>query len=74
MSVDVEQIALDPSEIEASRNKYLWKEMNVIQRMHQELASLYSTKSQDSKRIALLWRAIEEREALLALDGVDINA
>lgn len=43
-----------------------------LQRLHQELASLYTTKSKDSGRIDLLWKAIEEQEALLKLDGIDV--
>lgn len=63
---------MDPNEIEASRNKYLWKQINMVQVLHQELASLYATKSTDDKRKALLWRQIEEKEALLFLEGVTV--
>jgi hypothetical protein len=64
---------LDPTEIEASRNKYLWKQLSSLDILHSELASLYRMVPQDKRRIALVWRAIEEKEALLVLDGVDIN-
>jgi hypothetical protein len=54
------------------RKKYIWKQISTVNVLHQELASLYRTKSTDGKRIRILWNAIEEREALLFLEGVDL--
>lgn len=41
-----------------------------VKRLHQELASLYRTRSRDAQRINTLWREIEKREELLELNGV----
>lgn len=48
--------------------RYLWKEIAAINALHGELASLYRVKSNDRKRINLLWNVIEEKEALLFLE------
>jgi hypothetical protein len=42
-----------------------------LKQLHGELASLYRTKSSDTKRVIILWREIEKREALLELEGVE---
>ena len=55
-----------------SRTKYLWKQIHSVNVLHQELASLYRTKSSDHRRIRILWNAIEEKEALLYLEGVSL--
>ena len=55
------------------KHKYLWRELRELIQLHQELASLYRTKSSDSKRKVILWNAIEQREALLFLEGVDVQ-
>lgn len=57
---------------ETSRTRYLWKQIHTVNVLHQELASLYRTKSTDQKRIRILWNAIEEKEALLYLEGVTL--
>lgn len=57
----------------SGRNRYLWQELRKLQNLHQELASLYQTKSTDTKRKLILWRVIEEKEALLFLEGVDVQ-
>jgi hypothetical protein len=42
-----------------------------VRQLHNELASLYRTKSRDYKRIQLLWDAIERKEAVMILEGKD---
>lgn len=44
--------------------------LHEVNKLHSELASLYGTKSRDTKRIDLLWRAIEARENTLKAEGV----
>lgn len=58
---------IDPRD---ERARWVWREYHRIQVLHQELASLYRTKSTDFKRIRLLWNAIDEGEQILTLEGV----
>lgn len=69
----MEDIGWTLGENTMARDKHIWKELNMLNVLHQELASLYRTNSTDEKRKALLWRAIEEREALLFLEGVTVG-
>lgn len=55
---------------EEERAAWVWREKHKLDLLHSELASYYRTKSNDRKTIALLWRKIEESEALLILEGV----
>lgn len=53
--------------------KYIWKEIYQVTQLHRELASLYRTKSTDRRTINALWNAIEEKEAILFLEGIDLS-
>lgn len=48
----------------------IWRLQHQLDILHSELASLYRTKSNDRKRITMLWSAIEQKEADLVLQGV----
>jgi len=65
---------MHPSELEESRKRYLWKMVHQLDVLHSELASLYRMDSPDQKRIDVIWRAIEEIEMNLTLDGVDYES
>lgn len=41
-----------------------------VNKLHEELASLYRVRSRDHKRIEMLWRAIETREQVLRAERV----
>lgn len=57
---------------EEDRAKWIWRTKREVDVLHSELASLYRTKSNNRKLIPLLWRKIEEKEALLVLEGVTL--
>lgn len=58
---------------EEARARWIWRTRHQLDLLHSELASLYRTNSNNRKVIALLWRKIEEKEALLILEGVDVT-
>jgi hypothetical protein len=64
---------MDPEELKASHDRYVWKQIHTLDRLHEELASLYRTRSTDRKRIDLMWRVIQEKEMQLRLDGVEVG-
>ena len=54
------------------RAKWIWRTKREVDVLHSELASLYRSKTADRKLITLIWRKIEEKEALLVLEGVEL--
>lgn len=58
---------------EEDRAKWIWRTKRDVDVLHSELASLYRTKTADRKLITLIWRKIEEKEALLVLEGVELT-
>lgn len=50
--------------------RWVVQEVRRVNSLHQELASLYRTKSRDRRTIQTLWRNIEEGEAGLRAIGV----
>lgn len=63
-----------PDEIESSRKRYLWKQVQQLDVLHSELASLYGSKTRDQKRIDIIWRSIDEIEMNLLLEGIDYES
>jgi hypothetical protein len=53
--------------------RFVWKKMHEVNNMHLDLAQLYRAKSNDRKRILLLWNAIEYKEAELVDLGVEVG-
>lgn len=58
---------------EEARARWVWRTKHQLDLLHSELASLYRTNSNNRKLIQLIWRKIEEKEALLVLEGVDVT-
>ena len=58
-------------EFEASRKRYLWKVVQQLDVLHSELASLYRSGSTDHKRIAVIWKTIDDLEMSLLMEGVN---
>jgi hypothetical protein len=53
--------------------RFVWKKMHEVNNLHLDLAHLYRSKSNDRKRILLLWNAIEYKEAELVDLGVEVG-
>lgn len=58
---------------EEARGHWVWRTKHQVDILHSELASYYRAGSTDYKTIRLLWKKIEEYEALLVLEGVDVT-
>jgi hypothetical protein len=53
--------------------RYVWKKIHEVSNLHLDLAQLYRAKSNDRKRILLLWNAIEHKEAELVSLGIAVG-
>jgi hypothetical protein len=58
--------------ITSNQQRFVWKKIHEVNNLHLDLAQLYRAKSNDRKRILLLWNAIEYKEAELVSLGVEV--
>jgi hypothetical protein len=63
----------DDELIISNSKRFVWKKMHEVSNLHLDLAQLYRSKSNDRKRILLLWNAIEYKEAELIELGVAVG-